>query len=79
MKQQLLAVFEISGTTIKNFDRETSFKIKFRKPLEFFPIILTKNFKQITKFLEENAKSSKRKETNGRINKDTILLRVLDQ
>jgi len=71
--------FEISGTTIKNFDRETSFKIKFRKPLEFFPIILTKNFKQITKFLEENAKSSKRKETNGRINKDTILLRVLDQ
>jgi hypothetical protein len=71
--------FEISGTTIKNFDRETSFKIKFRKPLEFFPIILTKNFKQITKFLEDNAKSSKRKEANGRINKDTILLRVLDQ
>ena len=71
--------FEISGTTIKNFDRESSFKIKFRKPLEFFPIILTKNFKQITKFLEENAKSSKRKEANGRINKDTILLRVLDK
>ena len=71
--------FEISGTTIKNFDRESSFKIKFRKPLEFFPVILTKNFKQITKFLEENAKSSKRKEANGRINKDTILLRVLDK
>jgi len=71
--------FETSGTSIKNFDKESSFKIKFRKPLEFFPIILTKNFKQITKFLEDNAKSSKRKEANGRINKDTILLRVLDQ
>ena len=72
--------FEISGSTIKNFNKELSGKFKLKKPLEVFPTILAKNFNQISKFLDEKlVGNTKRKEANGRINKETILLRVLDK
>jgi len=69
--------FQISGSTIKNFNRETSIKIKLRKPMDFIPILLDKTSNQIQKELD--GLSTKCKEANGRINKDTILLRVFDK
>ena len=69
--------FEVSGSTIKNIDLESSIKIKLRKPLDFLPIVLNKTPIQIQKELD--ALSTKGKQVNGRINKDTILLKVLDK
>tara|TARA_R110001592_G_scaffold63808_1_gene195771 strand:- start:2348 stop:3490 length:1143 start_codon:yes stop_codon:yes gene_type:complete len=69
--------FQISGSTIKNFNRETSVKIKLRKPMDFIPILSNKTANQIQKELD--GLSTKGKEANGRINKDTILLRVFDK
>jgi len=69
--------FEISGSTIKNFTKGLSRTICLRKPLDFLPIVLQKTPKQIDdawKLLK-----TKTKEPNGRINKDTILLRILDK
>ena len=69
--------FEISGSTIKNFSKGLSRTICLRKPLDFLPIVLQKTPKQINdawKLLK-----TKTKVPNGRINKDTILLRVLDK
>ena len=69
--------FEISGSTIKNFSKDLSRTICLRKPLDFLPIVLQKTPNQINdawKLLK-----TKTKVPNGRINKDTILLRVLDK
>ena len=69
--------FIISGSTIKNFNKATSRAVTLRKPDELLPIFLTKSPKQI----DEGWKTvtTKTFAPNGRINKDTILLRVLDR
>jgi len=69
--------FEISGSTIKNLDKVNSREIKLRKPDEFLPIVLKKTIKQID--TEWSKLTTKTIKTNGRINKDTILLRVMDK
>ena len=69
--------FQISGSTIKNYNKKTSIKIKLRKPMEFIPVVLNKTPNQIQKELD--GLSTKGKEANGRINKDTILLRAFDK
>ena len=69
--------FEISGSTIKNFTKGLSRTICLRKPLEFLPIVLQKTPKQIDAAWQ--TLKTKTKVPNGRINKDTILLRVLDK
>ena len=69
--------FEISGSTIKNFDKVNSREIKLRKPDEFLPIVLKKTIKQID--TEWSKLTTKTIKTNGRINKETILLRVMDK
>ena len=69
--------FEISGSTIKNFDKVNSREIKLRKPDEFLPIVLKKTIKQID--VEWSKLTTKTIKTNGRINKETILLRVMDK
>jgi len=66
--------FEIKGTTIQNFDPETSRKTRLRKPDDFLPIVLKKTANQIDK--EWKKLSTKTSEPSGRINADTILLRV---
>ena len=69
--------FIISGSTIKNFNKATSRAVTLRKPDELLPIFLTKSPKQI----DEGWKTvtTKTFAPNGRMNKDTILLRVLDR
>ena len=66
--------FEISGSTIKNFSKEDSRSITLRKPDEILPIIMSKSQTQIDK--EWNNLTTKTTTPNGRINKETILLRV---
>jgi hypothetical protein len=69
--------FEISGSTIKNFSKGSSRTICLRKPLDFLPIVLQKTPKQIDDAWQ--TLKTKTKVPNGRINNDTILLRVLDK
>lgn len=65
--------FEISGTTIKNFDPEKSRTKKLRKPEEFIPFV-KKSVKQFDKAF--TALTTKQSTPNGRLNNDTILMRV---
>tara|TARA_B100000508_G_scaffold116383_1_gene95753 strand:- start:1025 stop:2170 length:1146 start_codon:yes stop_codon:yes gene_type:complete len=66
--------FEISGSTIKNFSKEDSRSIKLRKPDQILPIVLSKSQTQINK--EWDKLTTKTFKPNGRLNKETILLRV---
>jgi len=74
---QAAAGFEVSGTSIKNFDQVSSRTIKLRKPDDFIPIVLNKTPKQIDK--EWSTLTTKQSVPNGRLNKDTILLRAMDK
>jgi hypothetical protein len=67
--------FTVSGSTIKDFDEDTSFAITLRKPNDYLPTIASKTEKQIEKAL--NGLKTKRKSANGRINQDTILIRAI--
>ena len=69
--------FEISGSTIKNFDQVNSRQVTLRKPDEFIPIAQKKTINQID--TEWKKLTTKTSIPNGRINKDTILLRVMDK
>ena len=69
--------FEVSGTTLKNIDTSLSRSTRLRKPDAFLPIILKKTANQINK--EWQSLTTKTTVPNGRINKDTVLLRVLDK
>ena len=68
--------FEISGTSIKNFDIEQSTQLTLRanKVDEVLSVVLKKTPNQINKYLD--TLSSKKTTPNGRLNDDTILLRI---
>lgn len=67
--------FEISGTTIKNFYPDDSIKITLRKPADVLPDVLKKSPNQINKIIQ--SLTTKPSVPNGRLNEDTILLRVI--
>ena len=69
--------FVISGSTIKNFNKATSRSVTLRKPDDYLPMFLSKTPKQIDEAWKDI--TTKTFAPNGRINKDTILLRVLDK
>ena len=69
--------FEIKGTTIQNFDVDLSRCTRLRKPNEFLSVALKKTVNQINK--EYASLTTKSNSPNGRINVDTILLRVFDK
>lgn len=70
--------FEIKGTTIQNHDAESSRSTKLRKPNEFLATVLSKTPRQIDKeWGKLTTKTSSG--VSGRINEDTVLLRVLDK
>ena len=66
--------FEVSGSTIKNLDVKKSISLKLRKPNEVLPIVLGRADKTIDESLDKL--TTKSKVANGRINKNTILLRA---
>lgn len=70
--------FEVSGTTIKNFEPSMSRITTLRKPEDVLPSILTKTVKQIDKIWKTQI-TTKVTEPNGRINEDCILLRVMEK
>ena len=67
--------FEVSGTTIKNFDDESRV-VLLRKPEEILPLVLDQTERQIQKIWNDKITTKSNKPT-GRINSDCILLRVL--
>lgn len=71
------AGFTVSGSTVKGWNASLSRSQSLRKPDEFLPIALKKTPTQIDK--EWKTLTTKTYEANGRINKDTIILRVFDK
>ncbi len=69
------AGFSIKGTTIQNFDPDASIKKKVRKPNETLPKVLDGGKIVLKKLMSDL--TTKPIEVNGRINDDTILLRVI--
>ena len=67
--------FTVKGTTLQGFDVELSRSTKLRKPEVFLPIALKKTAKQIDK--EWSNLTTKTNGANGRLNKDTVILRVM--
>lgn len=67
--------FVVKGSTIQNFDAAASISKKLRKPDEIINKVLSDGKVALKKILP-NIKA-KEKRLTGRINKDTILLRVL--
>jgi len=65
--------FEISGTSIKNFD-DSSRTATLRKPEDVLPLILSKTENQIEKLWD--GITTKINKPTGRINSDCILMRV---
>tara|TARA_B100000287_G_scaffold358003_1_gene349505 strand:+ start:2600 stop:3709 length:1110 start_codon:yes stop_codon:yes gene_type:complete len=68
--------FEISGSTIKNVSSDSR-RISLRKPDEVLPTVLNKSQTQIDKVWK--TLTTKTSEPNGRVNVDTILLRVINK
>ena len=67
--------FEVSGSTLKNFNPELSKVTKLRKPDEILPQILNKTENQIKKIWK--GLTTKIYQPTGRINKDCILMRAI--
>ena len=70
------AGFEISGTTIKNFEPTLSKTSRLRKPQDILPDVVKLTPKQIEKRIWDKL-TTKINVPNGRINKDCVLLRVI--
>lgn len=65
----------VSGTSVKEFDEKESFMIGLRKPEEVLPDVVSRTDKQITKVID--TLKTKKTKANGRVNENTIILRVL--
>lgn len=70
--------FEVKGSTLQGIDLEVSRAIRLRKPEEQLNTFMTKTPTAINKFWS-TLTTKTIDNVNGRINKDTILLRVLDK
>jgi hypothetical protein len=69
--------FTVKGTTIQGIDFDLSRSTKLRKPEEFLPIVQKKTPNQIN--TEWKKLTTKTNCANGRVNKDTIILRIMDK
>jgi len=70
--------FTVKGSTLQKIDLDRSRKITLRKPQEFLPVIQSNTHKQIeTAYRQLTTKSQPRKD--GRINKDTLIMRVFEK
>lgn len=67
--------FIVKGTTIQNYDENTSRCIRLRKPEEFIPIAIGNTENQFEKAWDKL--TTKEGKPNGRINGDIVLLRIL--
>jgi hypothetical protein len=67
--------FSVKGTTLQNYLPEQSSQKTLRKPAESIPMLMAASKIQLRKFMD--TLTSKSGEVNGRINSDTIILRVI--
>ena len=67
--------FSVKGTSIKGFDEKLSYSMSLRKPSDVISAIVTKTDKQRDKIID--ALTTKRKEANGRMNDQTLILKVI--
>jgi hypothetical protein len=67
--------FSVKGTTLQNYLPEQSSQKTLRKPAESIPLLMAASKIQLRKFMD--TLTSKSGEVNGRINSDTIILRVI--
>lgn len=70
--------FEVRGSTVYGIDAAASRAVKLRKPEESLTAFLTKTPTAINKFWS-TLTTKTIDDVNGRINKDTIILRALDK
>lgn len=70
------AGFEVKGTSLKGYDIANSFVATLRKPKETLNGILSSTPKQLEKLLA--SLTVKKKPANGRINEQTIILKVIE-
>jgi hypothetical protein len=70
------AGFEVKGTSLKGYDATNSFIATLRKPKETLNGILSSTPKQLEKLLA--SLTVKKKPANGRINEQTIILKVIE-
>jgi hypothetical protein len=68
---------EVKGTTLKGWDADLSRQITLRKPHEGLPVALTKTANQIGKMW--STLKTQTTVPNGRLNRDTIILRALNK
>jgi len=68
--------FSVSGTSIKDFDKEKSVTLTLRKPQDILPIILSGTPRKIDNAITKL--KTKTKPANGRCNDNIILLRSFD-
>jgi hypothetical protein len=66
--------FSVKGCTILNYDEATSLAKKIRKPEEIISKVMTVGKVALRKILPDI--KAKEQKLTGRINKDTILLKV---
>lgn len=66
----------ISGTTIKGFDSRKSVMKAVRKPEEVLPHFRKGNLTRATVMIEKNIKGKLHTDISGRLNNDTLLLKV---
>jgi hypothetical protein len=67
--------FAVKGTTIEGFDEVTSIQKTLRKPLETLPLVTKGKKVELRKVM--SSLSTKEQALTGRINTDTILLKVV--
>ena len=68
--------FAVQGTTVKMYDAESSFGATLRKPKDILAAILGATPKKLDKIFD--GVSLKKKKVNGRINPQTIILKVIE-
>jgi hypothetical protein len=68
--------FAVQGTTVKMYDVESSFSATLRKPKDILAAILGATPKKLDKIFD--GVPLKKKKVNGRINPQTIILKVIE-
>lgn len=68
--------FAVQGTTVKSYDTESSFGATLRKPKDILAAIMGATPKKLDKIFD--GVTLKKKKVNGRINPQTIILKVIE-
>lgn len=68
--------FTIKGTTLKDFDPDSSITFTLRKPGDILPLVLSSPPKKLEKLIDSI--KTKKSTANGRMNEHTIILKIIE-